>query len=84
MSHARSVAAPPLALLFATPLVFGLLIGAPAPLQLGQAWAQQSSNDAEEWFDDLLLEGGDKGDLAAYELFMRQIQPERLRQIMAG
>lgn len=83
MSHARSVA-PPLALFVATPLLCGLFVGAPALLQPSPAWAQQSSNDAEEWFDDLLLEGGDKGDLAAYELFMRQVQPERLRQIMAG
>jgi HEAT repeat protein len=47
------------------------------------ARAQSGSNQAEEWFEDLLLEGRDKGDVAAFELFTRQIQPTRLRTIMA-
>lgn len=40
--------------------------------------------EIEEWWEDLVLEGGDESQRAAYELFYREIEPERLLAVMAG
>ncbi|MGE0712085.1 MAG: HEAT repeat domain-containing protein [Planctomycetota bacterium] len=47
-----------------------------------QSAPAQSAETGDELFEDLLLEGGERGDFAAAKLFTSQLQPERLRQIM--
>ena len=62
-------------------LIFGLAEGiSPACAQSQSATA----GEIEEWWEDLLLEGGDEGKRAAFELFFRQIEPERMLEVMGG
>ncbi|MBL4848901.1 MAG: HEAT repeat domain-containing protein [Planctomycetes bacterium] len=43
-----------------------------------------SPQEVEEWWEDLLLEGGDESNRAAFELFYRQVEPARLLRVMGG
>lgn len=59
-------------------LILGM--GSGGPLHAQSAGPQE----IEEWWEDLVLEGGDESKRAAFELFYRQIEPERLLAVMAG
>lgn len=59
-------------------LILGMGSGGPLHAQ------SAGPREIEEWWEDLVLEGGDESKRAAFELFYRQIEPERLLAVMAG
>lgn len=62
-------------------LIFALAGGIRPTLAQSQS---ATASELEEWWEDLLLEGGDEGKRAAFELFFRQIEPPRLLEVMSG